>query len=98
LPIKPALTYIADRESKNLGPISLCILGNISADPIYSVGQKMVLFIEVSRDSYIYYFYRQPDGSIVRIFPNRLYKNAFIAGNVDQHIPSAAMAFYWVVQ
>ena len=58
----------------------------------------MVLFIEVSRDSYIYYFYRQPDGSIVRIFPNRLYKNAFIAGNVDQHITSAAMAFYWVVQ
>ena len=28
----------------------------------------MVLFIEVSRDSYIYYFYRQSDGSIMRIF------------------------------
>ena len=58
----------------------------------------MVLFIEVSRDSYLYYFYRQSDGSIMRIFPNRLHKSAFIAGNVDQHVPSAAMAFDWVVQ
>ncbi len=58
----------------------------------------MVLFIEVSRDSYLYYFYRQSEGSIMRIFPNRLHKSAFIAGNVDQHIPSAAMAFDWIVQ
>ena len=58
----------------------------------------MVLFIEVSRDSYLYYFYRQSDGSIMRIFTNRLHKSAFIAGNVDQHIPHAAMAFDWVVQ
>ena len=98
LPIKPAQTYIAERESDNLGPISLRIRSNKGADPVYSIGQKMVLFIDVSRDSYLYYFYRQSDGSIMRIFPNRLHKSAFIAGNVDQHIPSAAMAFDWVVQ
>lgn len=98
LPIKPAQTYIAERESDNLGPISLRIRSNKGADPVYTVGQKMVLFIEVSRDSYLYCFYRQSDGSIMRIFPNRLHKSAFIAGNVDQHIPSAAMAFDWIVQ
>ena len=34
----------------------------------------------------------------MRIFPNRFHKSAFIAGKVDQHVPSAAMAFDWVVQ
>ena len=34
----------------------------------------------------------------MRIFPNRLHKSAFIAGNVDKHVPSAAMALDWVVQ
>ncbi len=58
----------------------------------------MVLFIEVSRDRYLYYLYRQSDGSTMRIFPNRFHKSAFIAGKVDQHVPSAAMAFDWVVQ
>ena len=53
----------------------------------------MVLFIEVSSDRYLYHFYRQSDGSTMRIFPNRFHKSAFIAGNVDQHVPSAAMAF-----
>ena len=98
MPIKPAQTYIAERESDNLGPISLRIRSNIGADPVYSVGQKIVLFIEVSRDRYLYYLYRQSDGSTMRIFPNRFHKSAFIAGNVDQHVPSAAMAFDWVVQ
>ena len=49
------------------------------------VGQKMVLFIEVSRDRYLYYFYRQSNGSTMRIFRTASI-SAFIAGNVEQDV------------
>jgi hypothetical protein len=96
LPMKPKKTFAKDRQSDKLGPISLHIGSDRGPNPIYHLKQKMNMFIEVSRDSYLYCFYRQADGVVMRVFPNRYHESAFISGGAQQRIPSAAMAFEWV--
>jgi len=97
LPVLPEDTLQGERETDRLGPISLFIRSNRGANPVYRTGQKMVLFVEASRDSYLYCFYRQADGSIMRVFPNRHHRDARIPGGAAQHIPGAAMPFDWIV-
>lgn len=98
LPVEPANVYPTERETDNLGPISLLIRSNRGADPVYRTGQKMVLFVEASQDSYLYCFYRQANGTVMRVFPNRFHRDALIPGGRTQHIPSAAMDFDWIVE
>ena len=98
LSLEPNETYQSERDSDRLGPISLRIRSNRGADPIYRTGQKMVLFIETGRDSYLYCFYRQADGAIMRVFPNQFHRNAFVAGGKDLHIPEPSMGFDWIVE
>lgn len=98
LSLEPDETYQSERDSDRLGPISLRIRSNRGANPIYRTGQKMVLFIEAARDSYLYCFYRQADGAIMRVFPNQFHRNAFVAGGKDLHIPGPLMRFDWIVE
>jgi hypothetical protein len=98
LALEPDKTYQSERDGDRLGPISLRIRSNRGADPIYQIGQKMVLFIETGRDSYLYCFYRQADEAIMRIFPNQFHPNAFVAGGKDLHIPGPSMPFEWTVE
>lgn len=98
LTLKPDKTYQDERDNDNLGPISLRIRSNRGANPVFRTGQKMTLFIETGRDSYLYCFYRQADRSIMRVFPNRYHRDAFVPGGRDLHIPGPAMAFDWIVE
>ena len=98
LALEPDETYQSERDSDRLGPISLRIRSNRGANPIYRTGQKMVLFIEAARDSYLYCFYRQADGAIMRVFPNQFHRTAFAAGGKDLHIPGPSMRFDWIVE
>ncbi|MBC8451942.1 MAG: DUF4384 domain-containing protein [Rhodospirillaceae bacterium] len=98
LSLEPDETYQNERDGDRLGPISLRIRSNRGANPIYRTGQKMVLFIEAGRDSYLYCFYRQADGAIMRVFPNQFHRNAFVAGGRDLHIPGPSMRFDWIVE
>lgn len=98
LPLKPTETFGSERDRDNFGPITLNIRSNKGADPIYRVGEKMVLFVETSRDSHLYCFYRQADGAIMRVFPNRYHKESRIRGGSVQHIPSATMDFDLIVK
>lgn len=97
LPIKPAKTVTPERETDNLGPITLHLSSARGVNPVYRIGQRLVLFAEVSRDSHLYCFYRQADDTVMRIFPNRFHRGSFIAGGALQDIPSLDMSFDWVV-
>lgn len=97
LPLKPVKSAAAERETDNLGPVALHIGSARGVDPVYRVGQRLVLFVEASRDSHLYCFYRQADGMVMRIFPNRFHKGSFIEGGELQDVPSLDMSFDWVI-
>jgi hypothetical protein len=97
LALKPTKDYRDERKNDNLGPITLRISSNRGRNPIYKIGQKMILFVEASQDSYLYCFYRQADGSVMRIFPNRHHGDARIAGGSPQKIPGQSMKFDWTI-
>jgi len=97
LPFKPSGDFHDDRKGDGIGPISLHISSTRGSNPVYRLGQKMVMYIEASQDSYLYCFYRQADGKVMRIFPNYLHKSARVKGGKPQPIPSRAMKFDWFV-
>ena len=97
LDLEPSETLQNERDNDRVGPISLRIRSNRGANPVFKIGQKLILFIEISHDSYLYCFYRQADGAIMRVFPNRFHRNAFVAGSNDLHIPGPKMPFEWTV-
>ena len=98
LSLKPRKDFTAARKEDGVGPIALHLSSARGRNPIYRVGQKMELFIELSKDSYLYCFYRQANGKIMKIFPNRYHKSALIAAMSLKRIPDASMKFVWVIK
>ena len=98
LSLEPDKHFLSERLGDDAGPISLRIRSNRGASPVYRTGQKMILFIEASRDSYLYCFYRQADGSVMRVFPNRYHRDPFVPGGEATHVPGPSMAFDWIVE
>ena len=80
-----------------VGPIGFTIASERGEDPVYKIGQNLVLLIQASRDSYLYCFYKQADGKVMKIFPNRGHGRARIAGGAVQRIPDRLMGFEWQV-
>jgi TolB-like protein len=98
LTLRPKKVFTIARENDGVGPIVLSLSSSRGKNPVFQLGQKMVLFIETSRDSYLYCFYRQANGKLMKIFPNRHHKSAFIAGSSLRSIPDKTMKFDWVVE
>jgi hypothetical protein len=98
LALNPRKDFTAARKEDGVGPIALHLSSARGKNPIYHVGQKMELFIELSRDSYLYCFYRQANGKIMKIFPNRYHKNALVAARSLKRIPDSSMKFDWIVE
>jgi len=91
--LKPKV--VPESDSQPVGPIGFTLASELGEDPVYRIGQKLVLLIQASRDSYLYCFYKQADGVVMKIFPNRAQENARVAGKTVQKIPSPAMGFEW---
>lgn len=58
------------RDNDNRGPIEFSLTTDRGKDPRYRLGDKLNMAIGLSRDSWVYCFYKQADGSTVQIFPN----------------------------
>ncbi|OFW42019.1 MAG: hypothetical protein A3J29_00550 [Acidobacteria bacterium RIFCSPLOWO2_12_FULL_67_14b] len=80
-----------------VGPIGFTIASEHGEDPVYRIGQKLVMMAQASRDSFLHCFYKQADGKIMKIFPNRAHKGGRIAGGMVVAIPSRAMGFDWMI-
>jgi hypothetical protein len=98
LSLKPKKDFTAARKNDGVGPIALSLSSSRGKNPVFRLGQKMVLFIETSRDSYLYCFYRQANGKVMKIFPNRHHKSARIVGSTLRSIPGKSMKFDWVIE
>ena len=51
-------TVAPESDSQPVGPIGFTLASEQGEDPVYRIGQKLVLLIQASRDSYLYCFYK----------------------------------------
>ncbi|MDV6373865.1 DUF4384 domain-containing protein [Deinococcus arenicola] len=57
-------------------------------NPAYKVGEKAVINATANRDSYVYLFNVNPDGSVDQILPNRLSDGNFVKANTTRSFPA----------
>jgi len=76
-----------------LGPFDLTVTTNKGENPLFKVGERMVLSIGVSQPAYVQCFYLQADGTIFQIFPNSYVSDGFFNGGFTRKIPSSGMPF-----
>lgn len=78
------------RRNDGLGPIGLKLASNKGHDPVYRLGEHMVLLVEADREAHLHCFYRQADGTMIRIFPYRDGQLTHVAGKRINAIPDPA--------
>jgi hypothetical protein len=57
--------------------------------PKYRVGETMAVAVQPTQDAYVYCFYRDSGGTVVRIFPNRFQPDPFLHAGAQIEIPPA---------
>lgn len=75
------------------GPLGLYLSSTSGPNPVYRIGEKMVLQIETRENAYVYCFYRSADGSVVKIFPNQYHENERLTGGMLHNVPDETMGF-----
>jgi hypothetical protein len=55
--------------------------------PSFSIGEKFDLTVELNRDAWLYCYYQQVDGSVVKLFPNPHRTDAKLQGGEVHRIP-----------
>ncbi len=94
IPTRPGL---GDGSNDGLGPIGLELTSDKGRNPIYAIGEKMVLLVRTSEDARLHCFYEQVDGQVLKIFPNPYVQSSRIKGLAQRRIPDPAMPFEFTV-
>lgn len=56
----------------------------------------MTITVTPQQDAYLYCFYKQGDGTVMRFFPNRFAPSAKVEAGKSYRIPDSAMPFQFV--
>ena len=75
------------------GAIELELSTDKGEAPVYRVGENLEFGVRVSQDAYIYCFYRQADGTVIKILPNQFAPNVRIPANFPYQFPDERMRF-----
>ncbi len=62
-------------------------------DPTYRIGETLDLLIELDRDAWLYCFYLQVDGRLIKLFPNIHHRIAWLVGGRQHKVPGALYPF-----
>lgn len=74
-------------------PIVLRLSSARGHQPTYQIGEKLDLLIELNRDAWLYCFYLQGDGRLIKFFPNVHHRVAWLAGGRKHRIPGEIYPF-----
>ena len=74
-------------------PLTLALLTPKGAAPMYRPGETLQLAVTASQDSYVYCYYRDHQGAIARIFPNRFQPDPYMIAGQSLKIPSKGSGF-----
>lgn len=90
LDLAPSEGAVTAAAGGNLGygPIGLELTSNKGFDPVFRVGEEMVLLLRASQDAFLTCFYHQADRTTIKAFPNKFEPNARIAGRGQVQVPA----------
>jgi hypothetical protein len=57
--------------------------------PSYRAGESMALQVQPTQDAFVYCYYRDAEGTVARIFPNRFQPDAFLHARSVLNVPPA---------
>jgi hypothetical protein len=80
-------------ENDGLGPFRFSLTSGRGENPVYDIGDKLNFMVRLEHDAWLYCFYRQADGKMLKIIPNRYHENAFIKGGQVHTIPGRRLPF-----
>jgi TolB-like protein len=80
-------------ENDGLGPFRFALRSNRGETPVYNIGEKLNLEIRLDQDAWMYCFYRQADGRMLKIIPNRYHEDAKFKGGKLLTIPGSVLPF-----
>lgn len=81
------------RLGAGLGPMGLYLSSDKGETPVYRIGESLTLVVRTEQDAYLTCFYRQADGSIFKIFPNRYAESEKLSGSRSHSIPALNQPF-----
>ena len=70
-------------------PLALWLSTTRGDMPAFTIGETFDLSVELSRDAWLYCFYSQVDGKVIKLFPNPYHEDAWIKGGRVHSIPGA---------
>jgi hypothetical protein len=74
-------------------PLTLRLTTARGDRPTFSIGENFDLTVKLNRDAWLYCYYRQVDGSVVKLFPNPQHGEAKLKGGVRHRIPGDIYPF-----
>ena len=84
-------------DNHGYGPINLELTSNKGFNPVFRIKEKMILLIHLSEDAFLNCFYKQANGIMFKIFPNKFKKSSRFEGWTQLQIPSDEMPFDFTV-
>jgi len=80
-------------ENDGLGPFKFTLSSSRGENPVYNIGDKLNLLVRLDQDAWLYCFYRQADGKMLKILPNQYFEDPFVEGGIVQTIPGPRLPF-----
>jgi hypothetical protein len=69
------------------------VLATTRGRPVYRVGETMTVSVQPTGDAFLYCYYRDADGEVARIYPNRFQPDAFVPARSPVVVPPPGAAF-----
>ncbi len=86
--------YFGTLPENHQGAIDFRLASGHGRDPaVYEVGEGLDLLMRTNIDAWVYCFYLQSDGNMLKIFPNYLYENPFLDGGSVHTVPGRHFPF-----
>ncbi len=82
-----------DETPDGTGPVALELSSGRGHDPIYRIGEKLNLLIKLDQGAWLYCFYHQADGSLLKILPNLHHTDPFLPGGRVHAVPGEIFPF-----
>ena len=74
-------------------PVTIALLTDRGAKPVYSPSEQLNMQVQLSRNAYLYCYYRDAQGLIARIYPNRFQPDAYVPSDKPLAVPAPNAPF-----
>ena len=94
----PAVTAALSEAEAQPVPLTVSLDTPKGRAPVYKVSEVLEMTVGTTQDSYVYCYYRDEQGQIARIFPNRFNPDPYAIAGKPLSIPGEARSFDVVFQ